>query len=111
LAGAPIEQVFPAVPVEDYRRSILLDLEWGARRAHEDPVYLVLNCCRVLAFLSEGKVFSKLEGGTWGMRSLPDDFVLLLEAALGSYQGTADHPVDQSLLASFLDHVKGKCPS
>jgi streptomycin 3"-adenylyltransferase len=95
--------------VADYRNSILLDLDGGIRRARDDPVYLVLNACRVLAFLQEGKVLSKLEGGSWGMRALPLVFTPLLEAAMESYQGVVDVTVDEVLLTSFVEEVKRKC--
>lgn len=111
LEGAPIADVFPPVPADDYKHSILLDLDWGMRRAREDPVYLVLNACRVLAFLQEGHVLSKLEGGAWGLGSLPRVFIPLLESALESYRGPADVAVDEDLLASFVIDVKRKCLS
>lgn len=111
LEGPPIAELFPAVPAEDSMHSLLLDLDWAIDRVHESPVYLVLNACRVLAFLREGKALSKLEGGAWAVRSLPRAFAPLLEAAVESYRGAEDIALDETLLDSFVADVKRMCAS
>jgi hypothetical protein len=62
LYGQPIGEVFPVVPPEDFRASIVADLCWARERVGQLPVYGILNCCRVWAYWCEGRVYSKDEG-------------------------------------------------
>jgi predicted nucleotidyltransferase len=105
LLGLPIREVFPPVPLSEYRVSILDDVEWGLRRIHDDPVYAVLNCCRVLAFLAEGSVLSKGEAGRWGIGHLPEELQPLARAALGGYEGDDDVRTDPDLLRRFSEFI------
>ncbi len=70
LYGEPIQSIFPAIPEECYLRSILGDAEDIFERITDDPVYGVLNLCRILAFLKEKAIFSKLEGGNWAIQHI-----------------------------------------
>ena len=49
---------------------------------------LILNLCRVLAFLKEDLILSRNEGGVWGINHLPDLYVPLVQAALLLYTNT-----------------------
>ena len=49
---------------------------------------MILNLCRVLAFLEEDLILSKKEGGVWGINHLPDLYVPLVQAALLLYTNT-----------------------
>jgi streptomycin 3"-adenylyltransferase len=53
----------------------------------EDTMYLTLNLARVLAFLQDGSVLSKKEGGEWGLKNLPEKYHGLLREALSEYRG------------------------
>ena len=48
-------------------------------------MYLILNLPRVLAWLKEKKILSKMEGGEWGLGSLPETYHPLLRSALKEY--------------------------
>lgn len=74
LHGKPIEEVFPLVPLQYYIASIVGDFEDARDGRTTMPVYFILNACRVYAYLLEGSIFSKDEGGAWGIRSLPKEF-------------------------------------
>jgi streptomycin 3"-adenylyltransferase len=37
-------------------------------------MYLILNLARVLAFMKDGLVLSKREGGEWGLKNLPEKY-------------------------------------
>jgi predicted nucleotidyltransferase len=87
LAGKPIADVFPAIPRKDYLAALLEDLGWAQTRAALDPVYGVLNACRVHAYLQDGSVCSKAEGATRGRATLPAEFHPLMESALAVYGG------------------------
>lgn len=89
LCGEPIAQVFAPVPRASYLRSIWFDIESAPEDIERDPVYYVLNLCRVLACVEEGLVLSKAQGGEWGMRHLPEDRELIRSALSAYCNGTA----------------------
>ncbi len=85
LLGAPIEEVIPPIPRHAYLQSIANDAAYAIRNLASDPVYGVLNLCRVLAFIHDGRITSKAEGGQWAIRHLPATFVPLAQAALDAH--------------------------
>lgn len=87
LLGQPIESVFGEVPRSAYVDSILCDVEGAEAEVGENLVYVILNLCRVLAYLTEGAVLSKAQGGEWGLTHLPAEEHPLLTAALTAYDG------------------------
>ena len=84
LWGLPIGAVFGEVRREDYVDAIWYDVENAREDVKRDPVYIVLNLCRVLGYLRDGQILSKREGGAWGIRAYPE-YSSLLEAALACY--------------------------
>jgi predicted nucleotidyltransferase len=106
LAGPPIERVFPPVPREQYVASIVNDIQDAPEHVGGAPVYYVLNLCRVYAYLREGRICSKEEGGAWGARVLPDELRAVVRQALAAYRGTAsEEPFDASLLDAFTGYL------
>ena len=90
LFGAPVSDVFGAVPWADYRASVLEDFAWIVEDDHvcESPIYAVLNMCRVLQLLTHGPgtVASKEEGALWALDHLPYAHRPLVQQALDRYQ-------------------------
>lgn len=99
LWGKPIGEVFGPVPRADYWDSIRGDVEDAAAEILRDPVYYILNLCRVLAFGEEGKVLSKEQGGRWGMQRLDDP--TLVRAALDAYMGRSEFRAEEAELRAF----------
>ena len=87
LCGAPIDEVFGEVPKQDYMDSLWYDIADAEDDIAEDTMYLTLNLARVLAFLQDGSVLSKKEGGEWGLKNLPESYHGLLREALSEYRG------------------------
>jgi streptomycin 3"-adenylyltransferase len=87
LFGPPIGEVFPEVPRADYLASILADYEEARDGIARNPVYGVLNMCRVYRYLMEGTLSSKDEAGEWARRTMPAEERAVIEAALGRYRG------------------------
>lgn len=111
LYGEPIADVFPDVPHEDYIDSIVSDYWWGLERIERFPVYFVLNACRILACLREGRVCSKDEGGAWALRTLPEAFHPLVAQALQVYRGSgAEERFDETTLERFVGYVGEQMP-
>jgi predicted nucleotidyltransferase len=111
LYGPPAAEVFAPIPWQHYLNSLNTDLNWALERLADNPVYLILNACRVLQIdaLGEGTVMSKEEGGTWGMSALPAQYRPLIETALQYYR--SDEPegaakVNESALGRFVEFVK-----
>lgn len=101
LCGAPIADVFSPVPAADYLDSVLFDIESAEQNVADNPIYVILNLCRTLAYLQDGKIRSKAQGGEWGIAALDDD-AGLIRAALAAYRGGAAFPpIDVSKLSAF----------
>lgn len=73
LCGVPIGEVFGAVDRAFYLDSILRDSLGSVGDIGKDPVSVVLNLCRVLAFVQEGLVISKAAGGQWALGCIDPD--------------------------------------
>lgn len=86
LCGKEIANVFGAVSKQAYMDSIWYDIENAGEDIDENPVYIILNLCRVLAHLEENVVLSKKQGGEWGLDKLPAKYHPLLQNALSCYQ-------------------------
>lgn len=105
LAGLPIHEVFGEVPPSAYWDSLQYDVENAVADILENPVYVTLNLCRVLAYKREGLVLSKAEGGQWGLDHLPESCHDIVRAALAEYeQGTAMH-TDSVHAAAFAAYM------
>lgn len=89
LCGAEIGEIFGEVPRAAYVDSLMYDIASAEEDIADNPVYVALNLCRVLAYLKEGPVLSKQEGGAWGLAHLPEEYHPLLRAALAAYSGAA----------------------
>jgi streptomycin 3"-adenylyltransferase len=53
----------------------------------QNPVYYILNACRVYAYLREGRICSKDEGGAWAAGILPKAFQGIVTRALEVNRG------------------------
>lgn len=87
LCGKAIWEVFSIVPKEDYLNSIKYDIEDAVTEIEGNPVYIVLNLCRVLAYCKEEIVLSKKQGGEWALRNLPERYHRVVNSALCAYAG------------------------
>lgn len=108
LFGKPVSEVFGKVPQDYYRQSLLSDARWMLERLKtEDPVYIVLNFCRILAFTKDGFITSKKEGGQWGLGNLSERYRILISQSMQVYSGMRDEEhLDTRSLASFIQYMK-----
>ncbi len=105
LYGKPIEEVFASVPAEHYLDSIRSDIENAVDDIAENPVYVILNLCRVLGYLREGLILSKEGGGMWGLANLPAEFTSLVSAALSYYRDGVVFDFDCEMAKRFADFM------
>lgn len=112
--GKSIDQLFSRIPAQYHLLSVIEDIENTKRYLHEKPerigynvqVHWILGSCRILAFIREEKVFSKLEGGNWGLGHLPRKYHSLIEKALSCYQEEKKDCVwNSDELDAFADYM------
>ena len=111
LYGKEIFEVFAPVSKKDYLDSIWGDIENAPEEIAENPMYLTLNLCRVLAYKKEGLIVSKQEGGEWGLKNVDrPEFRALIEAALKEYQSKESMAFDETVAIEFaafmLEEIK-----
>jgi len=109
LYGEEISTVFGVVPEADYLDSIIKDVENAKEDIVNYPVYIILNLCRVLAFIKEGLVLSKMQGGQWAMVNFPEKYLSLIKSALENYINGTEFIGDDDLqieFASLVDAIK-----
>lgn len=87
LCGRPVADVFGPVSYHDYLDSILTDVAQARQDVLANPVYVILNLCRVLAYARDRQVLSKVQGGQWGMVHLPEPGRSIVRKALAAYSG------------------------
>ncbi len=107
LSGKPIQEVFPIVPPAFYAASILADFDDANAERQHVPVYFTLNACRVLAYLREGHIYSKDEGGVWGLQMFPAELHAIIQQVLETYRGNLmDVSFDETTLAQLAYYVE-----
>ena len=105
LYGPSIKEVFGEVPSSDYMDSIWYDVENAKKEITKYPMYLTLNLARVLAYKEEGLVLSKKEGGEWAIDKLPEEYHLLVQAALNEYLESVDVVYDKRLAKHYAKYM------
>ena len=75
----------------------------------DDPIYCILNMCRVYWFLLEDVISSKQEAGHWAIGILPDKLRALVSKASDIYSGSkAEEPFDDKELKRFAEYMDDK---
>lgn len=107
LYGKAIDEVFAPVPPEAYLDSIRSDVANAEADICANSIYVILNLCRVLAYIREGVILSKAQGGEWGIRNLPELYRPLIEEALSCYRSDRVYPADEhrEALSAFADYM------
>lgn len=107
LTGEPIAAIFPVVPADDYRASLAGDIEDSLESIVTEPVYAILNCCRTYAYIRDGHIFSKEEGGRWALGVLPADFCDTVTSALAAYRSdTGEESFEPNALIVFATYMR-----
>lgn len=106
LFGKAIKDVFAKVDGEDYFDSIRYDIENSKEDIIKNPVYIILNLCRVLAYRRDGMVLSKQEGGNWGLLNLSERYHNLIADAMADYQSAGEvKNFDEQLEKEYVDYM------
>ena len=108
LCGAEIEEVFADVPRTAYIDSICSDIADAKEEILENPVYIILNLCRVTAFLENDKITSKKQGGEWALENLSKEYRPLISSALQSYASGEKMRMDEAEGQKFAEEMLQK---
>ena len=108
LYGAPIEDTFADVPAQDYIDSIRNDIADAEDEIADNPMYLILNLSRVLAYLKDGLVLSKKEGGEWAQENVPERYHSLIRDALTEYAEDGNIFYDTDLAKDYARYMMGE---
>ncbi len=106
--GKPIEDVFGDVPSRAYLSSIRYDVEDAESDIVSNPVYIILNLCRVLAYIEDDLVLSKAEGGIWGKTHLAEEYADFIQMALDYYSADKEFIIDADMGRKFARYMKSK---
>ncbi len=105
LYGLPIEQVFGEVPKENYFDSIWQDIAEAKEDIRDNPMYIILNLARVLAYKREDLVLSKKEGGLWALNNIAEEYHPLLREALKEYEEGTDVDYDMKCAEDYAEYM------
>ena len=105
LFGKPVDEVFDVIDRKYYLDSILSDIEDAGTDILRDPVYFILNLLRVLAYIEDGQVLSKREGGEWGISHLDRRWHDLINNALYEYGHSVKKEYSDKDLISFAGYI------
>lgn len=105
LYGEAIEDVFADVPRENYIDSIWYDIEGAKEEIIENPVYIILNLCRVVAYLKDNLITSKKSGGEWALHNLASEYQNIISSALQGYEYGKDVHINEEEAHKFSDYM------
>lgn len=113
VCGAELSEVFGEVPREYYLDSIMRDISGAAEDIEYNPVYYILNLCRVMGYLESGKVMSKKQGAMWAKKHLPPVLADMAATARECYLSGEPFPQDEDIPLGFfaeymLDKIREK---
>jgi len=105
LYGEPVNSVFGVIPKEYYFDSIKNDIQAAKDDISNNPVYFILNLCRVLAYKNDCLILSKEQGGNWGLEKLDYKYNDLIRAALDCYAADKTVMTDTNLALDFCEYM------
>ena len=105
LYGEEIDNIFADVPRKDYIDSIWYDVEGAKEDILEEPVYVILNLCRVAAFIKNDLILSKKQGGEWALQNLSAQYHALISKALRSYMSETEMDLANMEAQKFADYM------
>ncbi len=105
LYGKAIKDVFGEIGAEFYFDSIWGDIEGAEEEIMTNPMYYVLNLCRVLAYKKDALILSKQEGGSWGLVHLPAQYHGLISQAMEEYSSEKSAEWDEEKARDYAAYM------
>jgi predicted nucleotidyltransferase len=90
LVGPPAASLFAPVPWHAYVNALEADFNWTRAFIAAQPVYAILNACRILHGATSMKMstYNKDEAGVWALETVPRMYHSVINDALQIYRGT-----------------------
>ena len=111
LYGASIKDIFADIPVQDYIDSIWNDVAEAEEEIADNPLYIILNLARVLAYIKDGLVLSKKEGGEWALNNVHERYHSLIQDTLIEYAEDRNISYDTDLAKDYAKYMVGEIAS
>ena len=111
LAGGPVAEVLPPVPLEDYRAAIRVDRQWCLDNLETFKLHVVLSLPRVWAGLEDTRVHSKASAAAWARQRLPTELRPVLEHAVAVYRGEAEESWDSLPVEDYVAYLVARIPA
>lgn len=108
LYGKPINDVFGEISSEAYLDSIKNDIIGSQDEVIDNSIYIILNLCRVLAYVEDRLVLSKKEGGEWGIKNIDGKYKGLIKEALVCYASDQNIVLNHSLALEYCKYMENK---
>ena len=105
LYGKPVSDVFGEVEKEYYFDSIWSDIENAAEDINDNPMYIILNLSRVLAYKKDNLILSKKEGGEWALANIPEEYHPLIISALSEYSGAEAAKYNKEAALKYAEYM------
>lgn len=108
IVGAEPRELFLPVPWKILEQSLLQELPFIKEQFEKNPIYAVLNLCRVVRALELKSVSSKTEAGEWALQNFPSEWHELVRVALEGYKHELDEG-QKRFLTENLDRFYQYC--
>ena len=105
--GKDKKEVFSPVPKEYYLDSIINDISDAVEDISANPVYFILNLCRVYAYIADNIILSKEQGGLWGIKNIPQ-YKSIIETAVESYKNSYNQDFNHRQLVEFAGFMTNR---
>jgi streptomycin 3"-adenylyltransferase len=105
LCGKAIDEVFAEVPKEYYIDSIKSDIKDAKSSIMDNPIYIVLNLCRVAAYIGQELVLSKEQGAEWALNYLDDRYHDIIKRTVRSYRSDEQMIVKKEEAEEYSDYM------
>lgn len=106
IVGPEPQQLFYPVPWAILKQSLQQEIPFIKAQFEIQPLYAVLNLCRVVRAFDTQRLSSKKGAGEWGLQYLPSRFHAIIQTALTGYAHTLTDREIQSLSAKLPDLYK-----
>lgn len=99
--------MFSEVSEKEYWRSVWFDIRTAQTDVMDNPIYVVLNLCRSLAFKEKHLILSKKDGGIWALSQVLNKFEPIIQKAIHVYAGDGSNKERSNgkLASEFTDYV------
>ncbi|OPJ59394.1 aminoglycoside adenylyltransferase domain-containing protein [Clostridium oryzae] len=105
LCGQAIDEVFAIVPKEYYIDSIKSDIEDAKSAIIDNPIYMILNLCRVCAYTKQELILSKEQGARWGLEHLIKKYHSIINRAMHCYQSNEQMTIEKEEAEGYCDYM------